>query len=274
MDGKAEVKRNVPVKTVYRSNDVAIPDDFLKSLPADAQPITYSPIDFANSDLPNFAGCYAVVLDHVLSPSECTQLLHLAEASVMDEDKRDGSPWGEALVNMGGGYEIEISDYRKSSRIIWDQQEIVDRLWDRMVTVPEIREQLSTVPGNSSYEFYRVNKRLRFLKYTPGQFFRAHCDGPYQEPTPSGFVSTFMTVQLYLNDSRQVAGSSADLIGGATSFLSIDESRRLDVDPKAGRVLIFQHAKLRHAGDDVVAGTKYAVRTDIMYKYKSSSQGN
>ncbi|KAJ8104583.1 hypothetical protein ONZ43_g7780 [Nemania bipapillata] len=35
-----------PVKTVYHSNDVAIPDDFLTSLPADAQPITHTPVDF------------------------------------------------------------------------------------------------------------------------------------------------------------------------------------------------------------------------------------
>lgn len=38
------------------------------------------------------------------------------------------------------------------------------------------------------------------------------------------------------------------------------------MDPKAGRVLIFQHRRLYHAGDDVVKGTKYAMRTDILYK--------
>ncbi|KAF2962732.1 hypothetical protein GQX73_g10839 [Xylaria multiplex] len=269
----------VPVKPVYRSNDVTIPDGFLTSDPVDARPITHRLINFKDSVLPEYESCYAAVLDNVLSPSECAQLIRLAESSVMDEDKIDGSPWRTALVNVGGGYEVEIPDYRKSDRIIWDNQEIVDRLWARMAVLPEIQGKLSSLPGltpdpsveSVEYPFYRVNKRLRFLKYTPGQFFRPHCDGPYGERTPEGHVvETYMTVHLYLNDSQQVAGPGVDLVGGATSFLSRDNSRRLDVDPKAGRVLIFQHARLRHCGDDVKAGTKYTVRTDIMYKILSN----
>ncbi|KAI0406034.1 oxidoreductase domain-containing protein [Xylaria palmicola] len=272
-------KAEEPVKTIYRSNDIAIPPDFLKSDPADAQPISYKPIDFQNSVLPEYKGCYAVVLDHVLSPSECARLLQLAEASVMEEDRQDGSPWRPALVNIGGGYEVEVPHYRKSDRIIWDHQEMVDRLWARMAALPEIRETLAAVPGLADsgavdvakHEFYRVNKRMRFLKYTPGQFFRPHCDGAYGERTPDGhMVQTYMTVHLYLNDSQQTAGPGVDLTGGATSFLSRDGSRKIDVDPKAGRVLIFQHAQLKHCGDDVKAGIKYTVRTDIMYKMSST----
>ncbi|KAI0479849.1 hypothetical protein F4859DRAFT_477537 [Xylaria cf. heliscus] len=271
-----------PVKTIYRSKDVAIPDDFLKSDPADAQSITYTPIDFKNSVLPEYDGCYAVVLDHVLSPSECTQLLQLAEDSVMDEDKEDGSSWRAALVNVGDGYEVEMPHYRKGERIIWDSEEIVDRLWARMVVLPEIRENLSSLPGlaidtsvdRTKYKFFRVNKRLRFLKYTSGQFFKAHCDGPYGETTPEGdLVQTYMTVHLYLNDSQQEVGPGVDLVGGATSFLSRDNSRKMDVDPKAGRILIFQHSQLRHSGDNVVAGTKFTVRTDIMYKIPKVERG-
>lgn len=62
------------------------------------------------------------------------------------------------------------------------------------------------------------------------------------------------------------AGASAELVGGATSFLSNDAKSKVDVDPKAGRVLIFQHRRLFHCGDDVVEGTKYTMRTDIMYE--------
>ncbi len=59
----------------------------------------------------------------------------------------------------------------------------------------------------------------------------------------------------------------AELVGGATTFFSNDEKRRLDVQPKAGRVLIFQHRRLYHSGDDVLKGTKYTMRTDIMYQF-------
>ena len=75
------------------------------------------------------------------------------------------------------------------------------------------------------------------------------------------------TIHLYLNDSKAEAGEDAELIGGATSFFSRDEKIKIDVDPKAGRVLIFQHKKLLHSGDDVLAGTKYTVRTDILYEF-------
>ena len=69
-----------------------------------------------------------------------------------------------------------------------------------------------------------------------------------------------------MNDSKQAVGDGAALQGGATSFLSRDETRKMDVDPKAGRVLIFQHRNLYHSGDDVRSGIKYTMRTDIMYE--------
>jgi hypothetical protein len=225
-------------------------------------------------------GGYAVVLDNVLSPSECAQLIQLAESSVLEKDKaEEGNPWRPAPVNVGHGFEVLVADYRNSDRIIWDQQEIVDRLWARMEQVPGIREKLSRFneadilggrkpngkPG-ANWDFHQVNKRLRFLKYGPGQFFRPHCDGQYGEQHDDGrILRTHFTVHLYLNDSKAEAGDEADLVGGATSFLSSDKKRKLDVNPKAGRVLIFQHQRLYHSGDDVIAGVKYTVRTDIMY---------
>jgi hypothetical protein len=65
---------------------------------------------------------------------------------------------------------------------------------------------------------------------------------------------------LYLNDAE------GQLKGGATTFHSwSDEQQRIDVVPKCGRVLLFQHRDLLHSGDDVESGTKYTMRTDIMY---------
>ncbi|KAI1495417.1 oxidoreductase domain-containing protein [Biscogniauxia marginata] len=273
---------SLPVKPIYRSNDVDIPDDFLISAVDDSKPITFTQIDFENSVLPEYTGAFAVVLDHVLSPSECAKLIAMAEDSVTEEDKLDGSPWRPALVHVGGGYEVLSPNYRASDRIIWDNQEIVDRLWARLQTVPHIKEKLISLStadllggsrnDPSTLDFYRVNKRMRFLKYGEDQFFRPHCDSSYGEAVEDGgFVQTWFTLHLYLNDSQQAVGEEADLVGGATSFLSVDESRKMDVDPKAGRVLIFQHMRLRHSGDDVMIGTKYTVRTDIMYRQRSDS---
>ena len=63
------------------------------------------------------------------------------------------------------------------------------------------------------------------------------------------------------------------LEGGATTFFSGNLVQRIDVEPKAGRVLLFQHRNLIHSGDDVVSGTKYTLRTDIMYTVEGSGDG-
>lgn len=46
----------------------------------------------------------------------------------------------------------------------------------------------------------------------------------------------------------------------------MDLKRSLDVLPKVGRVLLFQHRSLIHSGDDVRGGVKFTLRTDLMYK--------
>ncbi|KAJ1326317.1 2OG-Fe(II) oxygenase [Microdochium nivale] len=381
-----------PVQVAYGSKQVAIPDGFLERPAADSKPITFQQIDWSKTPVPEFKGCYAVVLDNVLSPSECRTLITLAEESVLDEDKihttttatvsdnsalpSDGdneattaspadaaaasnttttplaSSWRPAMVNIGGGFEILEPTYRNSDRIVWDHQDLIQRLWDhRLSTVPQIRGDSSSssssplpsfaqgdLPGYplpthwdaslrryvpdddrmaARWEFVRMNKRMRFLKYGPGQFFRAHCDGAYTErdvqdvPRFEGKgvdLTTHFTLHLYLNDSQQAilaeldsqqegrgvssqdsedsqeddkkkraalaaweathndVGDKVSLVGGATSFLSDNEERSVAVDPRAGRVLIFQHRKLYHAGDDVLDGVKYTMRAELMYR--------
>jgi hypothetical protein len=71
----------------------------------------------------------------------------------------------------------------------------------------------------------------------------------------------------------ETSPASAPLRGGATTFYSNDRRRRLDVDPKAGRVLIFQHRQLLHSGDDVVSGIKYSMRSDLMYQIDEGREG-
>lgn len=58
-------------------------------------------------------------------------------------------------------------------------------------------------------------------------------------------------------------------MGGATTFHSDDSKNKqtVNVYPKAGRVLIFQHNGLLHSGNDVLAGVKYTMRTDLLFEY-------
>ncbi len=124
------LEKGLPVQTKYEFADVAIPANFLVTTPQDAQPLTARDIDWTASPLPEYDGSFAMVLDNVLSPSECDALVHLAEQSVPEPQRgRSGQRfWRPALVNVGDGYEVLVRDYRNSDRIIWDQQEVVDRL--------------------------------------------------------------------------------------------------------------------------------------------------
>lgn len=83
--------------------------------------------------------------------------------------------------------------------------------------------------------------------------------------TPDMLERSFYTLHLYLNESDANASEGA-LEGGATTFHSYNMERRLDVVPKIGRVLLFQHRGLLHSGDDVTAGIKLTLRTDLMFK--------
>ncbi|KAI6354531.1 hypothetical protein MCOR25_008558 [Pyricularia grisea] len=172
-----------PFKVVYNFAPVPIPENFLSTNnpPPDAQPVTLTPVDFS-SVLPEYKGTYAVVLENVLSPSECAQLLQMAEASVPEADryerrvkkpkrhsgKKEGTttttttttsddsaasstpapqvfkdPWRPACVSVGPNLEVLDRDYRRGDRIVWDEQELTDRLWARCAQAPGLLEQLA-----------------------------------------------------------------------------------------------------------------------------------
>jgi hypothetical protein len=91
----------------------------------------------------------------------------------------------------------------------------------------------------------------------------AHCDGTYE--TPDRTERSYYTLHLYLNDPEGKDGQEP-LVGGATTFFSGTLRERIDVDPKCGRVLMFQHRSLIHSGDDVESGLKLTMRSDLMFE--------
>ena len=171
-----------PIRTRYISNAIAIPDSFLTSAPV--APVTLRHVPFASSEIPEYAGRLAVSLDNVLSPEECQQLLTLAEASVPMEDGVE-SPWRPALLNVGVGLEVVATEVRNNDRIIWDEQTVVDRLWQRCLNAEGLKDLMSRTPEDKHvlsgrWVFERVNNRMRFLKYTPGQYFKGKLVPPFE----------------------------------------------------------------------------------------------
>lgn len=266
--------------TTQTQTDLLSPDFLASPAPS----IKTTRIDFEAANLPMYKGLYAVILDNVLTPEECTTLTAAAEASAP-------KGWERAMVNIGGGQQAMYTDTRNCGRIIWDSRDVVSRIWRRIEHLPEVQEitRLEKVPkifGNGParfdevWNFTRANERMRFLKYTGGEYFRPHCDGSYE--TPDRTERSYFTLHLYLNNAEVFSKEEAEttgipstdsaLVGGATTFHSYNMKDKLDVLPKAGRILLFQHRDLIHSGDDVVSGVKYTMRTDLMYSVERSER--
>ena len=136
--------------------------------------VTYHRVDFGYVNLPEYLGLYAVVLDNVLNPDECQQLIQLAEAQT-------GGTWEPALVNIGLDQQALLPDVRDCGRIIWDDREMVEKIWRRVERfVPEIQRQenvphvtgVGPAKRKEVWEMTRLNERMRFLRYGPKQYFQ------------------------------------------------------------------------------------------------------
>jgi len=104
-----------------------------------------------------------------------------------------------------------------------------------------------------------LNPRMRFCRYEKGGHFAPHYDGVY---VADMYRRSFYTVNIYLNEEFQ---------GGNTNFLAahyktLDERVITEaVVPRTGLALVFWHPIL-HEGDQVISGTKYIMRTDVVYR--------
>ena len=103
-------------------------------------------------------------------------------------------------------------------------------------------------PKGSGNQLVGLNRRLRFLKYTPGMHHADHTDCAHEDEAGR----SYLTLQVYLN-----AGFS----GGRTTFIS---DRLVPIEPTAGGAIIFDH-ELYHRGGMVTSGLKYALRMDVSY---------
>lgn len=224
--------------------------------------------------------CFALLIDSFLTPAECTSLLSLASSRT----------WEAALINTGYGQQELRPDMRNCGRVIVDSPDVAAQLFGRIKPVLE-KEGVNIVGGRDGgrwdgmgshwlgttpWRLTRMNERLRFLKYGPGEYFRrsfslihspgdansgtAHCDGSYC--TPDDKERSLLTFHAYLGES------GPENVGGSTRFFGADWDGKgiADVEPMQGRALVFQHQWLMHSGEEMVKGVKYTVRSDFMYE--------
>lgn len=170
-----------------------------------APPITLNRINFAQTTLPEYKGSYAIILDNVLTPEECHTLAAAAEAQT-------NGVWEQAMVNVGGGKQAMMLGTRNCGRIMWDEVDVVGKLWARIRDeVPELRvlKQWPNITGvgpskrGETWRMSRLNERMRFLRYGAGQYFR-------------GLSSRLFVVVVFLVVAQYSRGSLANNWVGST----------------------------------------------------------
>lgn len=168
------------------------------------------------------------LIENFLSHEECNQYIKIAEEKVFEEAKI--GIHGQQLMNKGVRNNDRLMIFDKS----WAQE-----LFERAdIFLPKVHEE---------YKLLDFNEMFRMYKYTPGQRFKMHRDGSFIRNEEE---KSFYTFLIYLND---------DFEGGETDFENL-----FTVVPKKGTALVFYHPQ-RHEGKMLISGTKYVLRTDVMY---------
>ena len=175
---------------------------------------------------------------NILSPTECAEYIAFSE----------NMGYTSAPITTHRGFELR-PDLRNNQRVILDDSERADALWQRVSNY---------IPSRiGEWQAVGLNERFRFYRYDPGQRFALHHDGSYQRPNGEASILTFM---IYLNEG---------FAGGETRFYLPNyynlQEHEISVVPETGMVLCFVH-ELLHEGAPVIQGRKYVLRSDVMYK--------
>lgn len=175
----------------------------------------------------------------VFTDTECGELIERAESI----------GFAPASVLTRSGPKM-LSNIRNNERVSITDPALAEMMWLRIASIlPELDDKNPI----------RVDDRLRFYRYEPGQVFKRHKDGSVTDD--DGNVSK-LSYLIYLNSGFQ---------GGETTFrhtLETDESRESIVHkivPTTGSALLFRHARW-HEGTGLTSGRKYVLRTDVFYE--------
>lgn len=167
-------------------------------------------------------------LENFLTPKECEDLILFSEMKGFEE----------ATVSLSTGAKM-MKGIRNNQRLVWTDEALAEKYWEKL------KRYCPTHINNA--KAVGLNEQFRFYKYESNQRFKRHIDGRYRRNDNEESRITFM---IYLND---------DFEGGETAFNDVV------IQPKAGTALCFIHEQ-KHEGCPVPKGTKYVLRSDVIYK--------
>jgi len=168
---------------------------------------------------------------------------------------------------QGFEYCLDRETKRHCLRRRFEDSQLAERISLRLNEIPELKEVLllgkegedDDDDDECAVQKAKVSAEFRICKYTEGHSFGVHVDLSKR----FGDSQSHYTLMIYLNE---------DFEGGATEFL---QSQIIEppvvtrtIVPAQGALLLFpQDADdLPHRGTEVTLGTKYILRTDLLFR--------
>lgn len=144
-----------------------------------------------------------------------------------------------------------VQAFRDNDRVSVEDPAYAQQLWDAL----GLRRLFAGRDTATGGEPVGLNPNLRFYRYGPGQRFGRHVDESVDLPS-AGF--TGYTLLVYL---------STPAAGGETVFYKRGR-RLLTIKPQLGTALLHRHCPdcLEHEGAAVVAGDKWILRSDVVFR--------
>jgi len=203
----------------------------------------------------------AFQLLNILSLEECQRLVSLTETFGYLED---------AAVSLP-------RSIRHNDSLTWvidDETNAI--IWQRCQALVQDDHEFNT--GKAALG---INSRFRFYRYGPGDYFAPHTDGSW----PGSRVIDGELIDNAYNDRWSQLSFllflTEDYAGGATQFYvskanparparQSDEADIIDVRTPLGGALCFPHGMhplhCMHSSQEIVSGTKYIIRSDILFE--------
>jgi len=238
--------------------------------------------------------CAAVVVDHFWPPQECQALIQMGRGGGFQYITE-----ATHTAPDGSKYKVQLANPNPHKLAVFEDSTILDRMWTKLVEHPAthllqsewlLHYQQRCWNENKRIKPVGLNPRIRVLEYNAkdGDRFEPHFDAT----THVGPHTSHITVLLYLND-----GNGVDFDGGETLYLDSHiskynnksrfsttskdnkDARQEDgqdhvvkIAPQAGTLVMFEH-DLYHAGAPLLWGTKYVMRTDILFETITTEEG-
>jgi hypothetical protein len=250
----------IPQENTNNNTDENI-DDSSKRIPQNCSVIAL-PHSCARYSSTN---CSARLIPNLVSPHECAFLIHACHNFRYITQAVHVAP--DQSRHM-----IQLANPNPHQLDVIYNPPLVARLWRRLQ--PYLNKNTTDAIG--------LNPKLRILKYNGKDHFAPHFDAI----TTVGPYTSRQTVLLYLNSC------GIDFDGGETIFLSTNSSndassytnkiittssscsrgadQTVVLVPTTGTVVLFDH-DLYHSGTPLLWGTKYVLRTDVLYATPSTT---